>query len=298
MKKYILMSVLLAGLTFNVKAQPKQVKHVILIGVDGFGAYAIPQANMPNLKQMMKTGAWSLKTRAVLPSSSAVNWASMIMGAGPTEHGYTEWGSKVPEIPSATKTKYGLFPSIFSLVRDQKPKARTAVIYSWDGIGPLIEKEAINFVVPGIKGYNEDFCADTTAAIIRKEKPMLTFVHFSEPDNTGHGIGHNTPAYYAELEKLDVRIGKILAAVKAAGIEKETVIILSADHGGVGKGHGGKSLAEVEIPWIASGAGVVPNHEIQGVTITYDTAATIAWLLGLKEPQSWRGKPVFEAFKQ
>lgn len=298
MKKYILMFLLLASLTFSVKAQPKQVKHVILIGVDGFGAYAIPQANMPNLKQMMKTGSWSLKTRSVLPSSSAVNWASMIMGAGPTEHGYTEWGSKVPEIPSATKTKYGLFPSIFSVIRDQKPKAKTAVIYSWDGIGPLIEKEAINFIVPGIKGYNEDFCADTTAAIIRKEKPMLTFVHFSEPDNTGHGIGHNTPAYYAELEKLDVRIGKILAAVKAAGIEKETVIILSADHGGVGKGHGGKSLAEVEIPWIASGAGVVPNHEIQGVTITYDTAATIAWLLGLKEPQSWRGKPVYEVFKQ
>jgi predicted AlkP superfamily pyrophosphatase or phosphodiesterase len=298
MKKYILMFLLLASLTFSVKAQPKQVKHVILIGVDGFGAYAIPQANMPNLKQMMKTGSWSLKTRSVLPSSSAVNWASMIMGAGPTEHGYTEWGSKVPEIPSATKTKYGLFPSIFSVIRDQKPKAKTAVIYSWDGIGPLIEKEAINFIVPGIKGYNEDFCADTTAAIIRKEKPMLTFVHFSEPDNTGHDIGHNTPAYYAELEKLDVRIGKILAAVKAAGIEKETVIILSADHGGVGKGHGGKSLAEVEIPWIASGAGVVANHEIQGVTITYDTAATIAWLLGLKEPQSWRGKPVYEAFKQ
>lgn len=74
------MSVLLAGLTFNVKAQPKQIKHVILIGVDGFGAYAVPQANMPNLKQMMKTGAWSLKTRSVLPSSSAVNWASTIMG--------------------------------------------------------------------------------------------------------------------------------------------------------------------------------------------------------------------------
>lgn len=298
MKKYISILVLFILLSLHIQAQPKNIKHIILIGVDGFGAYAIPQAKMPNLKQLMNTGSWSLKTRAVLPSSSAVNWASMIMGAGPTEHGYTEWGSKVPEIPSATKTKYGLFPSIFSVIRTQKPNAKTAVVYSWEGIGPLIEKEAINFVVPGPKGNNDDFCADTTAAIIKKEKPLLTFVHFSEPDNTGHGIGHNTPAYYAELERLDIRIGKIMAAVKAAGIAKETVIILSADHGGVGKGHGGKSLAEVEIPWIVNGAGVVPNHEIQGVTITYDTAATIAWLLGLKEPQSWRGKPVFEAFKQ
>lgn len=297
MKKYLLTAVLFVAVAFSSTAQSKSVKHVILIGVDGLGAYAIPQAKMPNLKKMMEMGSWSLKTRTVLPSSSAVNWASMLMGSGPTAHGYTEWGSKVPEIPSATKTKYGLFPSIFSLVRDQKPSAKTAVVYSWSGIGPLVEKEAINFVVPGPEGDNDNYCADTAAAIIIKEKPLLTFVHFSEPDNTGHGIGHNTPAYYAELERLDLRIGKILAAVKTAGIEKETVVILSADHGGVGKGHGGKSLAEVEIPWIAYGAGVMPNHEIKGVTMVYDTASTIAWLLRLKEPQSWRGKPIVEAFK-
>lgn len=297
MKKYLLTAAMIAAVAFTSNAQPKNVKHVVLIGIDGLGAYAIPKGKMPTLKRMMDMGSWTLKSRTVLPSSSAVNWASMLMGSGPTAHGYTEWGSKVPEIPSVTTTKYGLFPSIFSLVRDQKPTAKTAVVYSWGGIGPLIEKDAINYVVPGPDGDNDNFCADTTAAIIIKEKPLLTFVHFSEPDNVGHNIGHNTPAYYAELEKLDMRIGKILAAVKTAGIEKETVIILSSDHGGVGKGHGGKSLEEVEIPWVAYGAGVIPNNEIRGVTMIYDTASTIAWLLRLKEPQSWRGKPITEAFK-
>ncbi|WP_449438127.1 alkaline phosphatase family protein [Pedobacter steynii] len=122
---------------------------------------------MPNLKKLMETGSWSLKARSVLPSSSAVNWASMLMGAGPTEHGFTEWGSKTPEIPSATTTKYGLFPSIFSVIRDQKNNAKTAVIYSWPGIGPLVEKDAINIVVPG--NDNDDFCADTAATIIKKK---------------------------------------------------------------------------------------------------------------------------------
>ncbi|MBB5639432.1 putative AlkP superfamily pyrophosphatase or phosphodiesterase [Pedobacter cryoconitis] len=295
MKKLILaLTILFTG--FQLKAQPNHVKHIILIGCDGFGAYAIPDAKMPNLKQLINTGSWSLKARCVLPSSSAVNWASMLMGAGPTEHGYTEWNSAVPEIPSAIKSRYGLFPGIFTLIKEQKPKAKTAVIYSWQGIGPLIEKDAITFVVPGPNGDNDNFCADTAASIIIREKPLLTFIHFSEPDGTGHNIGHRTPAYYKELENVDKRIGIIINAVKKAGIANETVIIVSADHGGTGKGHGGKSLDEVQIPWIANGAGVSRGHEIKNVIITYDTAATIAWLLGLKEPQSWRGKPVIEAF--
>ncbi|WP_316792653.1 alkaline phosphatase [Pedobacter frigoris] len=281
-------------LTLQLNAQVKKVKHVVLIGCDGFGAYAVPDAKMPNLKKLMETGSWTLKARSVLPSSSAVNWASMLMGAGPTEHGYTEWGSATPEIPSAVTTKYGLFPSIFSVIRDQKPSAKTAVVYSWGGIGPLIEKDAINIVIPGKD--KDDFCADTAASIIRKEKPYFTFLHLDEPDNTGHGIGHRTPAYYSQLEKVDLRIGKILQAIKDAGIEKETIVILSADHGGTGKGHGGKSLDEVLIPWVINGPGVKSNHEIKDVIITYDTAATIAWILGLKTPQSWRGKAVADSF--
>ncbi|TKC08835.1 alkaline phosphatase [Pedobacter frigoris] len=281
-------------LTLQLNAQVKKVKHVVLIGCDGFGAYAVPDAKMPNLKKLMETGSWTLKARSVLPSSSAVNWASMLMGAGPTEHGYTEWGSATPEIPSAVTTKYGLFPSIFSVIRDQKPSAKTAVVYSWGGIGPLIEKDAINIVVPGKD--KDDFCADTAASIIRKEKPYFTFLHLDEPDHTGHGIGHRTPAYYKELENVDLRIGKILQAIKDAGIEKETIVILSADHGGTGKGHGGKSLDEVLIPWVINGPGVKSNHEIKDVIITYDTAATIAWILGLKTPQSWRGKAVADSF--
>jgi predicted AlkP superfamily pyrophosphatase or phosphodiesterase len=293
--KRSLIAICLLGLTLQLSAQVKHVKHIILIGCDGFGAYAVPDAKMPNLKHLMETGSWSLKARCIMPSSSADNWASMLMGAGITEHGYTEWNSKVPEIPSVTTTKYGIFPSIFSVIRDQQPKAKTAAIYSWGGIGPLIEKDAISIVVPG-GDAGEDFCVDTTVSIIKKEKPLFTFIHLSQPDGVGHNIGHRTSAYYDTLQKVDIRIGRIVQAVKDAGIEKETIIIVTADHGGINKGHGGKSLDEIQIPWIINGAGVKKNHEIKDVIITYDTAATIAWVFGLKMPQSWRGKPVTDGF--
>ncbi len=281
----------------SVQAQPKKIKHIVLIGCDGFGAYAIPEAKMPNLKKMMKDGASSLKARSVLPSSSAVNWASMLMGAGPTIHGYTEWGSKVPEIPFADSTSNKKFPSIFSLIHKQLPNAQTALIYSWSGIAPLLELNNITTVVAGPSGDNDDFCTDAAAKIIKDKKPLLTFLHLSEPDGTGHNKGHNTPAYYEQLQKLDLRIGKILKAVEEAGIGDETIILLSADHGGIKKGHGGKTLQEVEIPWIITGKDVKPDFNISDVIITYDTAATIAWLLKLEVPQSWRGQAVKSAFK-
>lgn len=279
----------------QLSAQSKKVKHVVLIGVDGLGAYAIPQAEMPHLKSLMKKGSSSLKARAVLPSSSAVNWASMLMGAGPTFHGYTEWGSQVPEIPSIVKTKHNLFPSIYSILKDQEPTKKTAVIYSWGGIGYLLEQDIIDFFVP--TNDNDDLAISESVRIIKEEKPIFTFVHLSEPDGVGHGIGHDTPEYYAELKNVDARIGKIIEVIKDAGIEDETIILVTSDHGGINKGHGGKRLVEVEIPWIISGPGIIQDQLLKSAIITYDTAATIAYILGLEVPQAWRGKVVDEIFE-
>ena len=296
MKKTVLFLLLCTVWVLQSKSQVKKIKHVVLIGIDGFGAYSVPDADRPVLKQLMSTGSWSLKARSVLPSSSAVNWASMLMGAGPTLHGYTEWDSKTPEIPSAATNEYGVFPGIFGLLKQQKTQYKSAVIYNWGGIGYLFEKKAVDIVVHDEEAGG-DFFADTAAAIIKKEKPNLTFIHLSEPDGVGHNIGHRTPEYYEELKRVDRRIGTIVQSVKDAGIEKETIIIISADHGGKGKGHGGKSLDEVLIPWIMNGPKVRSGNEITDVIITYDTAATLAYIFGLKIPQAWRGIPVMSAFK-
>jgi hypothetical protein len=68
-------------------------------------------------------------------------------------------------------------------------------------------------------------------------------------------------------------------------------------HGGKDKGHGGPTMGEIEIPWIISGPGVLAGREIRSYVNTYDTAATIAHIFGLKTPSCWIGKPVLEAFK-
>ena len=276
-------------------AQLKNVKHVILIGVDGLGAYPFPKADAPTIKMMMDNGAWSLHARSVLPSSSADNWASMIMGAGTEAHGYTNWDSKVPELPSADTTEYGMFPTIFYLAKTQRPQLKTAVIYSWGGIGYLFEKKCVN--------YEKHISSDSSTAgaageYIKQEKPNLLFVHFSDVDGVGHDIGHNTPQYYKQITILDGYVKQLLDAIQEAGVADETIVILTSDHGGINKGHGGKTLMEVEIPWIAYGNAIRQKGEIKQTIITYDTGATIAYLLTLKQPQVWTGRAVKHIFEK
>ena len=75
------------------------------------------------------------------------------------------------------------------------------------------------------------------------------------------------------------------------------LFFFSSDHGGIDKGHGGKTLLEVEIPWIIYGKTIPAKGALNSSIVTYDTASTIAYLLGLKTPGFWRGKAITEIFK-
>jgi arylsulfatase A-like enzyme len=127
-------------------------------------------------------------------------------------------------------------------------------------------------------------------------KPALLFIQLDHVDHAGHHFGHGTPEYYAAVEVADQLIGQLITAVKNSGDWDSTVLLVTADHGGKGKGHGGTTLAEIEIPWILSGPGVAAGHEIATPVNTYDTACTAARVLRLAAPSCWIGRPVEEAF--
>ena len=129
---FLLLTITLLTAT-SVQAK-NRAKHVVLIGLDGWGAYSVESADIPHIKKLMEEGCYTLKKRSVLPSSSAVNWASMFMGAGPELHGYTTWGSKVPELPSRVVNEHGIFPTIFSLLREAQPESEIGCLYEWNGI--------------------------------------------------------------------------------------------------------------------------------------------------------------------
>lgn len=275
-------------------------RHIVLIGLDGWGGYSMPKADMPNVKRQMERGAWTMKKRSVLPSSSAINWAAMFMGLPTEGHGYLNWGSKKPELePVVWSNSADSIPyTIFRILRNQKPGAEIGAFYEWDGIGYLVDTLALSTHrnIP-LADNNSDKITEAAASYILSAKPMLTAVIYDNPDHVGHTSGHDTPDYYAILAYLDRQIGRIVEATKSAGIYDDTVFIITADHGGVKKGHGKATLPEMETPMIMAGPGVKKLGEMKSSLMQYDVAATIAALLGIEMPQCWVGRPASEALE-
>src|SRR5271168_3442225 len=104
-------------------AQVAGALHVVVIGVDGLSPDGIQKAATPHLHALMKAGASTLHARAVMPTVSSPNWASMIMGAGPEQHGVTtnDWEPTKFEIAPTAVGSGGMFPTIFGLLRSQRP---------------------------------------------------------------------------------------------------------------------------------------------------------------------------------
>lgn len=270
-------------------------KHVVVIGFDGLSPNGLQNAITPTFDKVISEGAYSMHARAVLPTSSSTNWASMIMGAGPEQHGITSnsWEKDNFVLPTITQSEDFLFPSIFQLIDDQKESAEIGAIYHWSGFGRLFEKGAVDY---DINPESEDEAAALAAAYIKEKKPTFTFIHFDHVDHGGHEYGHGTPEYYKSVEKADAMLAEVMAAIKASGMADETLVIISADHGGLGKGHGGESLEEIEIPFILWGKSVKKNHLLKYPVYQYDNAATVAFALGIKTPMAWIGRPVKNAF--
>jgi arylsulfatase A-like enzyme len=118
---------------------------------------------------------------------------------------------------------------------------------------------------------------------------------------TGHKFGIGSPEQFAALASCDKALEKIRAAVEGAGMGASSVFILTSDHGGhnavdpekktVGT-HGSAEADDVLIPWIAWGKGVKKGFGITLPVVTYDTAATALWLLGVPVPEGFWGRPV------
>lgn len=272
----------------------KKAEHVVFIGMDGWGAYSVPKADMPNVKKLMEEGSYTLSKRTVLPSSSAVNWASMFMGAGPELHGFTTWGSQKPDLPSKVLSHYGMFPSVWGLVRDVYPNMEIGYIYEWDGMKYLAEMQAMSWEE---NPADSEKTVKTAVKYITEKKPGFVGIIFAEPDYTGHGAGHDTPEYYAKLKTLDNYIGEIIQAVDDAGMLDETIFVITSDHGGINKGHGGITMEEMETPFIISGKGIKKNYMIGRSMMQFDVASVLLTLFGIEEqPLVWIGRPLNEIF--
>lgn len=288
---------LMVGLATVAMAQPMPgVQHVVVIGVDGMSPAGVEAAKTPVMNALIANGAHTFQARAVFPTSSSSNWMSMISGAGPEQHGVTsnEWElGDHTVVPTETGIE-PIFPTMFSRLKAAQPNAKIVVVHDWDGFARLFEHSVCDVAL-----RRESAAATTLTAVeaITRVKPTLTFIHLDHVDGAGHGVGWETQPYLEAVTMADSMIGQVIDALKQAGMWESTLLIVSSDHGGVYRSHGGESMDEIEIPWIIHGPGVAKGRKISASINTTDTAATVAMALGFKLAPSAVGRGVIEAFE-
>ena len=108
-----------------------------MIGLDGCSPDGIQNAKTPVLDSLMQHGSYSMTAKAVFPTSSSPNWASMIMGTSPAHHEI--WSNDWKRTDIADKSYCGgkkgqLYPTIFRAVREQNQNAKIACFYDWDSL--------------------------------------------------------------------------------------------------------------------------------------------------------------------
>ena len=129
--KWVLIVLVLSGVlpvpagTVGARRAPA----VVVIGPDGLSVDGVAKARTPRLHELMRRGAWTLEARGVMPTLSSPNWESAIGGAGPEQHGVTSNGyfRRLVEFQPLCRDSQGRLPTIFGVLREQRPQSRIAV---------------------------------------------------------------------------------------------------------------------------------------------------------------------------
>lgn len=248
-----------------------RAQHVITISVDGGGsAYvqALMEAGkLPNMQKLHNEGASTFNARTDYDYTITLpNHICMVTGRGVMGPEGHNWAMNTDPKPGQTlHTNRGSHVFMaFEVAHDAG--LRTGLWSTKTKFSLFYESCKVADEAQSQVNKMDAFCRKDTAELITADflevmrtRPVnYAFVHFGDTDAAGHAQGWGSPAYNAAMIRIDGCIGQILNVVQSTeGLGGTTAIILTADHGGIDKGHGNPTREiEYTIPFFVWGAGV------------------------------------------
>jgi predicted AlkP superfamily pyrophosphatase or phosphodiesterase len=263
-------------------AEIPRPERVILFALDGLSLTGLKQASTPRLDELSNEGVFIERSRGVLPSKSAPNWASILTGSWPDDHGihsnqwwWFRWHRRL------------CHPTLFTAFRKQDEHAKTAAVYEWKQFERLWAEGDVDTSVWSSDAKNT---VSKVKRILEKRPPHFLVVHLLQADLMGHEYGWGSRPYLDAISRVDAQLGEILDKLKALGLESKTLVIVASDHGGVGKSHGEASDTELITPVIFKGPGIVAGGRWSKAIRNVDIAATITKAFDLPPLIPKRGK--------
>jgi arylsulfatase A-like enzyme len=259
------------------------IRRVLIISIDGLRPDAIDLAPMPYLLSLMLKSAYSLSAQTVQPSITLPAHTSMLTGLCVLKHN-VRWNEYIPQ------NGYAIGTDLFDLAHAAGYK--TAMYVGKEKLRQITEPQSTDIFL------SVDISDDILISRLLSDFPQdfgLMFVHLADVDIAGHDTRWLSQTQLDAAYIADQEINRLLNALGKYNLRNETLVIITADHGGNGENHVQNIPENRTIPWIVFGPGVQPKKLTTRIHIT-DTAATAAYALGLQIPKEWDGIPVYEAF--
>lgn len=273
---------------------------VVVISIDGLGSHllsSMPVSEVPTLTKLAQNGDQAIRAETILKAQTIPGHVSMLTGVDTPKHGriHNELDSNLQPVD---------VPTIFDLAK-MNGKSSIAIFgkeklrFIFD-TASLAENVSPRLWPIGDYWGRLPSVVEQTAIKALEKKPDFIFVHYAIVDTIGHAVKWESALQRYALRRVDASLGRLVAHLESSF--EDYVLIVTADHGGHDGSHGQTDATgtlqspetDLVIPWIISRGGTNSRpNEISVLTpqktvFIYDTAATIASLMGLNVPHAWR----------
>ena len=264
---------------------------VVLVVVDGLRPDAVTAEGMPALHALM-CQAWRAEWAVtVRPSVTVAALTSLATGVSPATHGITE--ASLRHLPRVR----GFRPLPLELRR--LGVETTIVAPELPGAGRFLAGALLRLagahrlVTPGsAPGGLIDAAIQQIEGNPNRE---LVVVYLNDADLAGHAWGWMSPAYRLAANVID----KALARIVRLTTGQDTLIIITADHGGGGvleRDHDHPHPTNDGIPLMLLGGRVAPGCFSSGPVRLLDIPPTVLHGFGGIVPAAYEGRVIHEAF--
>ena len=294
-----------ATVSAPVPASTASTEHVILFVLEGFGQDSLKGGTMPTLSRLIKEGAVTWSATAVKPALRLPTMASLITGMPVEKHGITwntfEFSRGYPRAPSVfdyLDLSGGRDSAIFLMDESLYQLARPEPYTDYQMCGPLKPECSTDRVVSYIRQYFKKATSGHGYGHAILSLPHFLVVHLPEAGRAGASRGWASKEYREALGTVDKAIHSVLDIYQEQGLTKRmTLFVTSLSAEGRDASQEQADAGVPMVPWIASGVGIKPGHEIHQPVSILDTGATVMRTLGLQTHTEWESHAVEEIFQ-
>jgi predicted AlkP superfamily pyrophosphatase or phosphodiesterase len=170
---------------------------------------------------------------------------------------------------------------------------KVGFFYNWGPLRDLHDPESVA-ISYYLRSHNHPTRDNRISAALIKfnNQDNLDFavLYMGYVDECGHANGWMSKPYLDAVGNADSCLSNVVESCHP------THILVLSDHGGHERTHGTELREDMTIPWLVWGRGIRQNHPIECPVRIFDTAPTLAAILGIKAAQQWDGTVIAEVF--